>query len=87
MIENKDILQKYVARTNAKLQTQKAEIPFPNNQKELVKLALGGKSSNFISNKANDQFLKAVQKEIIPPLSDEDAAAEPATRVQATRIR
>ena len=62
--ENKDILQKYVSRTNAKLQAQKAEIPFPNNQKELVKLALGGKSSNFISNKANDQFLQAVQKEI-----------------------
>ncbi|HRH46087.1 MAG TPA: hypothetical protein PKY82_30870, partial [Pyrinomonadaceae bacterium] len=62
--ENKSILQKYVARTNAKMQTQKTEIPFPNNQKELVKLALGGKSSNFISNKTNDQFLRAVQKEI-----------------------
>lgn len=62
--ENKGILQKYVARTNAKMQTQKTEIPFPNYQKELVKLALGGKSSNFISNKANDQFLRAVQKEI-----------------------
>lgn len=62
--ENKGILQKYVSRTNAKMQAQKAEVPFPNNQKELVKLALGGKSSNFISNKANDQFLRAVQKEI-----------------------
>jgi len=62
--ENKSILQKYVARTSAKMQTQKTEIPFPNNQKELVKLALGGKSSNFISNTANDQFLRAVQKEI-----------------------
>lgn len=62
--ENKSILQKYVARTNAKMQTQKTEIPFPNNQKELVKLALGGKSSKFISNKTNDQFLRAVQKEI-----------------------
>ena len=62
--ENKGILQKYVARTNAKMQTQKTEIPFPNYQKELVKLALGGKSSNFISNTANDQFLRAVQKEI-----------------------
>ncbi|HMS43189.1 MAG TPA: hypothetical protein PKE69_23370, partial [Pyrinomonadaceae bacterium] len=62
--ENKGILQKYVSRTNAKMQAQKAEVPFTNNQKELVKLALGGKSSNFISNKANDQFLRAVQKEI-----------------------
>ncbi len=62
--ENKGILQKYVSRTNAKMQTQKSEIPSPNNQKELVKLALGGKSSNFISNKADDQFLRAVQKEI-----------------------
>jgi|GEM_PF-2214881 len=62
--ENKGILQKYVSRTNAKMQAQKAEVPFTNNQKELVKLALGGKSSNFILNKANDQFLRAVQKEI-----------------------
>lgn len=62
--ENKGILQKYVSRTNAKMQAQKAEVPPPTNQKELVKLALGGKSSKFISNKANDQFLRAVQKEI-----------------------
>ena len=62
--ENKSILGKYVARANAKMQNQKTEFPSPSNQKEIVKFALGGKSSNLVSNKVHDQFLQAVQKEI-----------------------
>jgi hypothetical protein len=62
--ENKSILGKYVARAGAQIQNQKAEIPSPNNQKEIVNLALGGKSSNPASNKIHDQFLQAAQKEI-----------------------
>jgi hypothetical protein len=62
--ENKSILGKYVARTNSKMQNQKTELPSPSNKKEIVKFALGGKSSNLVSNKVHDQFLQAVQKEI-----------------------
>ncbi len=60
--ENKSILNKYVARANAKM--QKTQTPSPNNQKELVSIALGGKNSNLAPNKINDRFLQAVQKEI-----------------------
>jgi hypothetical protein len=60
--ENKSILGKYVARANAK--TQKTQVLSPNAQKEIVSIALGGKSSNLVSNKVHDQFLQAVQKEI-----------------------
>ena len=62
--ENETILEKYAARANAKMQTQKTEVPSPNNQKEIVSIALGGKSSNTASNKINDHFFQAVQKEI-----------------------
>jgi hypothetical protein len=63
--ENKGILQKYVARTNTKMQAENRVVPSLHNQKAIVELALGGKSSNNLSNKPNDQFLQAVQKEII----------------------
>lgn len=62
--ENKGILQKYVARTNAKMQTRNQELPSLNNQKVIVGRALGGKSSNIASTKVHEQFLQAVQKEI-----------------------
>lgn len=62
--ENNSILGKYVARVGARIQNQKAEIISPNNQKEIVKLALGGKVSNPGSNKIHDQFLQAAQKQI-----------------------
>lgn len=64
LLENKSILGKYAARVGAKMQTQKTLIPSPGNQKEIVKLALGGKSSNIVSNKVHNQFYQAVQKEI-----------------------
>ena len=35
-----------------------------NEQKEIVLIALGGKSANSISNQTNNQFFQAVQKEI-----------------------
>lgn len=60
--ENKSILNKYVARTNAKM--QKTQVLSPSNQKELVAIALGGKHSNLAPDKINDQFLQAAQKEI-----------------------
>ena len=62
--ENKSILGKYVARANAKMQSQKTQILSPSSQKEIVSIALGGKSSNLVSNKVHDQFLQAAQKEI-----------------------
>jgi len=62
--ENKAILQKYVARTKAKMQTQKMEIPSPTDQKSFVEIALGKKSSKIPSNKIQEQFFQAVQKEI-----------------------
>lgn len=60
--ENKSILNKYVARANAK--TEKTQVPSSNNQKELVSIALGVKHSNLAPNKINDQFLQVAQKEI-----------------------
>ena len=62
--ENESILGKYVARANAKMQSQKPQLPSPSSQKEIVSIALGGNSSNLASNKIHDQFLQAVQKEI-----------------------
>jgi len=60
--ENKSILNKYVARADAKF--QKTQTLSQSNQKEIVKFALGGKSSNLVSNKVHDQFLQVAQKEI-----------------------
>lgn len=62
--ENKSILGKYVARADAKMQSQKTLIPSPSHQKEIVSIALGCKSSNLAPSKIHDQFLQAVQKEI-----------------------
>jgi hypothetical protein len=62
--ENERLTNKYVARANAKMQTQNQGVPSLINQKKIVSAALGVKSLNLDKNKANDQFLQAVQKEI-----------------------
>ncbi len=62
--ENEKLTEKYAARANSKLQNQKIEALTSVNHKEIVSIALGAKSSNTPSNKVNDQFLQAVQKEI-----------------------
>jgi hypothetical protein len=62
--ENKGILGKYITRVSLKMQNQKAEVPSLSLQKEIVKLALGGKTSNLASNKVHDRFFQAAQREI-----------------------
>jgi hypothetical protein len=62
--ENEGLTNKYVARANAKMQTQNQGVPSLINQKKIVSAALSVKSLNLDQNKANDQFLQAVQKEI-----------------------
>ena len=62
--ENERLTNKYAARANAKMQTQKQAVPSLINQKKIVSAALSVKSLNLDINKANDRFLQAVQKEI-----------------------
>ena len=62
--ENEGLTNKYIARANAKMQTQNQVVPSSIQQMKIVSAALGVKSLNLHTNKANDQFLQAVQKEI-----------------------
>ncbi len=62
--ENERLTNKYVARANAKMQTQNQAVPSSIHQRHIVSAALDIKSLNLDKNKANDQFLQAVQKEI-----------------------
>ncbi|HMS38823.1 MAG TPA: hypothetical protein PKE69_01260 [Pyrinomonadaceae bacterium] len=62
--ENESIIQKYGARANTKTQTQNRAIPSKITQKAIVSSALGKNPNHFPSNKTNDQFLQAVQKEM-----------------------
>lgn len=62
--ENENILEKYSRRAIAKIKNQDKTLPSSIDQKELVSRAMGGKENPLISNKLNDRFFNAVQKEI-----------------------